>query len=224
MGDIVQRLEERIAVGPADVSALCLIPDSPMAGLVLAHGAGAGMRHGFLERLAAALADRAIATVRYQFPYKEQGRSRPDRPAVAVATVRAAVAYAGQRLPGLPLLAGGKSFGGRMTSTAAAEAPLPGVAGLVFVGFPLHPPNRPGITRAAHLAQVTVPMLFLQGTRDDLADLELVRQVTRDLPLATVHVMEGADHSFAVLKRSGRTAGEVMAELADTIVEWGRAL
>jgi predicted alpha/beta-hydrolase family hydrolase len=111
-----------------------------------------------------------------------------------------------------------------MTSTAAAEAPLPGVAGLVFVGFPLHPPNRPGITRAAHLAQVTVPMLFLQGTRDDLADLELVRQVTRDLPLATVHVMEGADHSFAVLKRSGRTAGEVMAELADTIVEWGRAL
>jgi len=206
------------------VSGLLIRPEAARAGYVLAHGAGAGMRHKFLERIAADLAERGIATLRYQFPYMEARKARPDSPAIAVATVRRAVEVAGRKLPGLPLVAGGKSFGGRMTSTAAAEAPLPGVRGLVFLGFPLHPPKRPGVARAEHLARVTVPMLFLQGTRDDLADLELIRQVTEPLgKLATVHVVEGGDHSFAVLKRSGRTNGEVMTELADAIAAFAAA-
>ena len=200
-----------ILVRPADAWAL----------YVLAHGAGAGMRHPFLEVLSQQLAERSIATLRYQFPYMEQRARRPDPPAVAAATVRAVVAEAARVAPGLPLVAGGKSFGGRMTSTAQAEAPLPGVRGLVFLGFPLHPPGRPGDARAEHLAQVQIPMLFLEGTRDDFADLTLLRPVvTRLGARATLHLVEGGDHSFHVPKRSGRTDADVMGELAEAIVGW----
>jgi len=202
------------------VSALLELPRGARALYVLAHGAGAGMRHPFMQAVAAGLAERGVATLRYQFPYIEAGGRRPDPPGVLEATVRAAVARAGAVAPGLPLVAGGKSLGGRMTSSAAAKAPLPGVRGLVFLGFPLHAPGKPGTERAAHLEQVQIPMLFLQGTRDALADLPLVRGVAERLPQATLHVVEGGDHSFAVLKRSGRTEAEVMAELADTIVAW----
>jgi predicted alpha/beta-hydrolase family hydrolase len=202
------------------VSALLERPSGARALYVLAHGAGAGMRHAFMEAVAAALAERGVATLRYQFPYLEAGGRRPDPPGVLEATVRAAVARAAEAAPGLPLVAGGKSLGGRMTSSAAARAPLPGVRGLVFLGFPLHAPGKRGTERAAHLERVRLPMLFLQGTRDALADLSLVRSVAESLPGATLHVVEGGDHSFAVLKRSGRTEAEVMAELADTIAEW----
>jgi predicted alpha/beta-hydrolase family hydrolase len=179
------------------------------------------MRHPFLELLATRLAERAIATLRYQFPYMERGAKRPDTPPVAVAAVRAAVEEAARVAPGLPLVAGGKSFGGRMTSTAQATAPLPGVTGLVFLGFPLHPPGRPGVTRAEHLDQVHLPMLFLQGTRDDFADLALLRQVLAPLGgRATLHVIEGGDHSFKVLKKSGRNDAEIMEELARALDEW----
>src|SRR6267378_7158905 len=169
-------VELRFAAGEraGDVSGLLLRPDGARLIYVLAHGAGAGMRHPFLESIAQRLAQRRIATLRYQFPYMEQRARRPDPPAVAAATVRAAVIEAARLAPGLPLVAGGKSFGGRMTSTAQAEEPLPGVRGLVFLGFPLHPPGRPGDARAEHLARVDVPMLFLQGTRDDFADRELL--------------------------------------------------
>lgn len=188
---------------------------------VLAHGAGAGMRHPYLETMAQRLAEQRIATLRYQFPYMEHGSRRPDPPAVAEATVRVAVEEAARVAPGLPLVAGGKSFGGRMTSSAQANAPLPGVAGLVFLGFPLHPPGRPGITRAAHLDRVAVPMLFLQGTRDEFADLTLLEQVIARLgKRATLHLVEGGDHSFKVLKRSGRTDAEATAEVVDAIAGW----
>lgn len=213
----------RIHVGDrtGDVSALLRLPEEARLLYVLAHGAGAGMRHRFMERVADELADRGVATLRYQFPYMESGRKRPDVPAVAQATVRAAVAAAVEATPGLPVVAGGKSFGGRMTSQAVAERSIDGVSGLVFLGFPLHPAGRPGTERAAHLQDVDVPMLFLQGTRDALADLALTREVCDDLgQRATLHVVEGGDHSFAVLKRSGRTADEVMTELADTLIEW----
>jgi predicted alpha/beta-hydrolase family hydrolase len=207
------------------VSGLLLRPPEPWAGYVLAHGAGAGMAHPFMESMARALLARGMATLRYQFPYTEAGGRRPDPPGVLLATVRAAVARARQLMPGLCLLAGGKSMGGRMTSNAAAERPLDDVAGLIFLGFPLHRPKRPAIDRADHLARVTLPMLFLQGTRDDLAELELIREVTAGLsPRATIHVVEGADHSFAVLKRSGRTGTEVLEELADTITAWARTI
>jgi predicted alpha/beta-hydrolase family hydrolase len=182
------------------------------------------MRHRFMEAIAGALAGRGVATLRYQFPYTEAGRRSPDPPGVLQATVRAAVAAAAGHAPGLPLLAGGKSLGGRMTSSAAARGTLSGVRGLVFLGFPLHAPNRPGIERAEHLDAVQLPMLFLQGTRDALADLDLMRTVTTRLgPRATLHVVEGGDHSFGVLKRSGRSEAEVLAELGDTIVEWASA-
>ena len=204
-----------------DVSGLLLRPDGARLLYVLAHGAGAGMRHPFLEDVARRLAERGIATLRYQFPYMEQRARRPDPPAVAAATVRAAVAEAGRAAPGLPLVAGGKSFGGRMTSTAQAEQPLPGVRGLVFLGFPLHPPGRPGDKRAEHLAQVRIPMLFVQGDRDEFADLKLLRPVVTQLgERATLHLVEGGDHSFHVLKRSGKTAADVMGELTDAIVAW----
>jgi uncharacterized protein len=207
------------------VSGLLLRPPEPWAGYVLAHGAGAGMAHPFLESVARALMARGMATLRYQFPYTEAGGRRPDPPGVLLATVRAAVARARELMTGIPLLAGGKSMGGRMTSNAAADRPLDGVAGLVFLGFPLHRPKHPAIDRAEHLERVTVPMLFLQGTRDDLADLELIREVTAGLgPRATLHVVDGADHSFAVLKRSGRTGADVLEELADTIAAWARSL
>ena len=204
-----------------DVSGLLLRPEGARLLYVLAHGAGAGMRHPFLESISQRLAERGIATLRYQFLYMEQRGRRPDPPAVAAATVRAAVIEAARVAPGLPLVAGGKSFGGRMTSTAQAEQPLPGVRGLVFLGFPLHAPGRPSDKRAEHLAQVRIPMLFLQGDRDEFADLKLLRPVVKQLgERAALHLVEGGDHSFHVLKRSGRTDAEVMAELVETIVAW----
>lgn len=214
--------ELRLAVDDASsVSALLLLPAGARALYVLAHGAGAGMRHPFLAALAERLAERGIGTLRYQFPYMERRAKRPDPPAVAQAAVRAAVAGAARQAPGLPLIAGGKSFGGRMTSAAQAMAPLEGVRGLAFLGFPLHPPGRPGDERAEHLARVRIPMLFLQGTRDEFADLKLLRPVVERLGgRATLHLVEGGDHSFHVLKRSGRTDADVMNELTAAIGEW----
>lgn len=218
-------LEIEVGERVGRVSALLLRPPEPWAGYVLAHGAGAGMTHPFMESVARALMARGMATVRYQFPYTEAGGRRPDPPGVLLATVRAAVARARELLPSLKLFAGGKSLGGRMTSHAAAERQLDEVAGLIFLGFPLHPPKRPAIERAEHLARVGQPMLFLQGTRDDLADLTLVREVCGGLgDRVTLHVVEGADHSFGVLKRSGRTGSEVLDELADTIAGWCRTI
>jgi predicted alpha/beta-hydrolase family hydrolase len=213
--------------GPDDVesTALLLAPDDPVALLCLAHGAGAGMRHDFMERFAQALAEEGVATLRWEFPYMAAGRRRPDRPGVAVPAVRHAVARAVEvrdaRWPGLPLLAGGKSFGGRMTSTAAAERPLDGVVGLVLVGFPLHPAGRPGTERAQHLSSVSVPMLFLQGTRDALAGLDLLRPVLSDLgPAATLHVEDDADHGFHVRKRTGRDDDGVRRSMATAVRAW----
>ncbi len=198
--------------------------DRPMEArwlLVLGHGAGAGMRHSFMEAIAGALNARGIATFRYQFAYMEKRLRRPDPQPVLLATVRSALAAAHAAAGDLPLLAGGKSMGGRMTSLAASEGGLEGVRGLVFFGFPLHPPGSPGTSRAEHLARVTTPMLFLQGTRDTLADLALLRPIVEGLgPKATLHVMDGADHSFAMLKRSGRSAREVIDELGGTVAEW----
>ena len=207
--------------GGARVSGLLLRPPDARWLYLLAHGAGAGMRHPFLETIARALAERGVATLRYQFPYMERRASRPDPPAVAAAAVRAAAAEAARLAPGLPLVAGGKSFGGRMTSTAQAEAPIPGVRGLVFLGFPLHPPGRPGDQRAEHLARVRIPMLFLQGDRDEFADLTLLQPVVERLgERATLHLVEGGDHSFKVLKRTGKTESDVMGDLVCAIVEW----
>lgn len=207
-----------------NVSGILLRPPDAWVGYVLAHGAGAGMRHRFMEGIAEELAGRGMATLRYQFPYLEAGVRRPDPPAVLEATVRAAVASARELMPELPLVAGGKSLGGRMTSNAQAKRPLPGVSGLVFLGFPLHPPKQPGESRADHLRAVDLPMLFLQGTRDALAQLDLITSVCQRLgSKATLHVVEGADHSFAVLKRSGRSDAEVMNELADTVAGWCRS-
>ena len=207
--------------GGPRVSGLLMRPPGARWLYVLAHGAGAGMRHPFLEAIAQRLAERDIATLRYQFPYMEQRARRPDPPALAAAAVRAAVMEAARAAPGVPLVAGGKSFGGRMTSTAQASEPLPAVRGLVFLGFPLHPPGRLGNERAEHLARVQVPMLFLQGTRDDFADLKLLRPVVKRLGTrATLHLVDGGDHSFRVLKRSGRTDADVMGELVGAIVEW----
>lgn len=204
-----------------EVSAVLLLPDGARCVLVLGHGAGAGMRHPFLECVAQRLARSGIGTFRYQFPYWERGRRRPDPRPVLLATVRAAVDAAAAAAEGLPLLAGGKSMGGRMTSLAAAAAPLPGVRGLVFLGFPLHPAGKPSTERGDHLKEVRLPMLFLQGTRDKLADLELVRPLLEPLDeRATLHVVEGADHSFHVLKRSGRTDDEVLDELTRVTREW----
>jgi uncharacterized protein len=207
------------------ISAILLRPPDAWVGYVLAHGAGAGMRHPFMEAIAESLARQGIATLRYQFPYTESGGRRPDPPGVLQATVRAAVAKAREVAPELPLVAGGKSLGGRMTSNAAAHHPLPGVLGLVFLGFPLHPAKQPGESRADHLRAVELPMLFLQGTRDALAELDRISSVCGRLgPRATLHVVEGADHSFAVLKRSGRSGAEVMEELALSVGEWCRSL
>jgi hypothetical protein len=216
----------RFAVqGNGEVSALLVRPPDARWLLVLGHGAGAGMAHPFLERLAVELAKTGIATLRYQFPYMEDRRRVPDRPELLLSTVAAAVRLATEAAPGLPFLAGGKSMGGRMTSQAAAENLLGAVRGLVFFGFPLHPPNRPGTKRAEHLAQVGVPMLFLQGTRDTLADLTLLRPVCAKLgSRATLHVISEADHSFHVLKKSGKTDAEVMTELAQTTAAWADKL
>lgn len=216
----------RFAVqGNGEVSALVVRPPSAQWLLVLGHGAGAGMAHPFLEKLAAELANAGIATLRYQFPYMEERRRVPDRPELLLSTVAGAVRLATETAPGLPLLAGGKSMGGRMTSQAAAENLLGAVKGLVFFGFPLHPPNRPGTKRAEHLAKVSVPMLFLQGTRDTLADLTLLRPICAKLgSRATLHIIAEADHSFHVLKKSGKTDAEVMTELAQTTAGWATKL
>ena len=188
---------------------------------VFGHGAGAGMRHAFMERVCHQLADRGVGTFRYQFPYMEYGKKRPDIHRVLHGTVRAAVAAAREAAPDARLVAGGKSMGGRMTSLVQSSAPLPDVAGLIFLGFPLHAPNKPGTDRADHLRNVAVRMLFLQGTRDSLADLTLLTPVVNALGgRATMHIVEGGDHSFKVLKRSGRTDDEVFDQLTDTIDMW----
>ena len=213
--------------GMGGVSALIVRPPRAVLGYVLAHGAGAGMRHAFMEAIAQRLAARCVATFRYQFPYMEAGTGRPDAPGVAAATVRAAVAEAGRRLEGLPLIAGGKSFGGRMTSTAAAEVPLHGVRGLAFLGFPLHPPGKPGTSRADHLDRVAVPMLFVQGTRDEFAELSLLVPVLERLGRrATLYRVEGGDHSFVVPKAmgGGRGKDEVLDELAEALSSWAARL
>ena len=203
------------------VSALVQVPDDAQGLYVFAHGAGAGMDHKGMASVADALAGERVATLRYQFPYMERGSKRVDSPPVAHAAVRAAVAEAGRRLPDLPLFAGGRSFGGRMTSQAQALAPLPGVRGLVFVGFPLHPAGKPGVQRAEHLGDVTIPMLFLQGTRDELAELPLLRSVLEPLAKrATLHVVDDADHSFHVRASSGRKDPDVVLELARTMSAW----
>ena len=216
----------RFAVeGDGEVSAILVRPAKARWLLVLAHGAGAGITHPFLEKLAHELADAGVASFRYQFPYMEQRRRVPDSPPVAMATVAGAVRAAAKAGAGLPLLAGGKSFGGRMTSQAASQQLLEGVHGLVFFGFPLHPPNKPGIKRAEHLAKVQVPMLFLQGTRDTLADLKLLRPICADLgSLAKLHIIETADHSFHVLRSSGRTDADALRELAQTTASWAENL
>lgn len=203
---------------------LLLRPPDAWALLVLAHGAGAGMRHRFMQRMAEGLSRRGVATLRFEFPYWARGSRRIDPPAVLEQAVRDAVAAGASLCPELPRFAGGKSLGGRMTTRAAAAAPLD-VRGIVLLGFPLHPAKRPAIERAEHLTRVRHPMLFLQGTRDALADLELLGPVLKPLQetgLATLHVVEGADHGFDVLKRSGRTGGEVLEELADTAAAWMR--
>ena len=203
------------------VSALLQVPPDALACYVLAHGAGAGMTHPFMTGVANELSARGIATLRYQFPYMEKRSKRPDSPKVAQATVRAAVAEAAQRLPGLVLVAGGKSFGGRMTSQAQAASPLPGVRGLAFVGFPLHPAGVPSSDRAKHLFDVQLPMLFLQGTRDELAHLALIESLAGVLgERARLKLFDDADHSFHVPKRSGRTDAQVIGDLADALVHW----
>lgn len=214
-------MEIQIPVEEGSVSGLFLRPDQPNALLVFAHGAGAGMGHGFMASVAERLADRGVATLRYQFPYMERRTRRPDPQPILLATVRAALNAAQGLEPDLPMFAGGKSMGGRMTSLALSERPAPGVLGLVFFGFPLHAPGRREVQRGAHLAQVTVPLLFLQGTRDHLADLELLRPVVAALgDHARLHVVDGADHGFHVPKRSGRDDAEVLDELADVTASW----
>ena len=212
----------RFAVeGAGEVSAILMRPAEARWLLVLAHGAGAGMTHPFLEKLAGQLASAGVATFRYQFPYMEERRHVPDRPPVAAAAVAAAVGAAAEAAPGLTLLAGGKSFGGRMSSQAASQGLLEGVRGLVFFGFPLHPPNKPGTKRAEHLSKVPMPMLFLQGTRDTLADLKLLRPICADLgSRATLHIIETADHSFHVLKSAGKSDPDVLRELAQATASW----
>ncbi len=193
----------------------------PRAAFVFSHGAGAGMRHAFMAQVADRLSALGVTTLRYQFPYMERGRKAPDRPPVLIETVRAAVREARSRFPELPLIAGGKSMGGGMTSAAACMEPLPGVAGLAFFGFPLHPAGRESVERGAHLSGVGLPMLFLQGTRDKLADLELLEPLLGDVsPRPALHVLEGADHGFHVLKRSGRTDDEVVDEACRTFSDW----
>ena len=216
----VQPLRIEIAAGDP-VSALLIKPPQARACYVFAHGAGAGMAHATMETIAAGLADRGIATLRYQFPYMKKGSKRPDSPAVAHAAVRAAVAEAARCCAGLPLIAGGKSFGGRMTSQAQALDALPGIRGLAFFAFPLHPAGKPSSDRAKHLAGIDIPMLFLQGTRDALAELSLLEPIVNGLgKLATLRLIKEADHSFHVLARSGRNDREVMTEVLAAFAAW----
>ena len=215
-----QKLDIQIA-NAGSVSALLIRPAEARACFVFAHGAGAGMTHPFMETFATGLGERGVASLRYQFPYIEKGSRRPDPPAIAQAAVRAAVAEAGRTCPGMPLIAGGKSFGGRMTSQAQAITPLVSVRGLAFLGFPLHPAGKPSGDRAKHLAGVHVPMLFMQGTRDSLAESTLLESVVNSLgPSASLHLVREADHSFHVLARSGRNDREVMKEILDTLSTW----
>jgi len=211
-----------IAIDDAQrVSGLLQLAPQARACYVLAHGAGAGMAHPFMAAVANELAERGIATLRYQFPYMERGSKRPDAPALAHATVRAAVAAASRLVPDLPLVAGGKSFGGRMTSQAQAVSPLPGVRGIAFLGFPLHPAGKPSDERAEHLSKVQLPMLFLQGTRDELADVQLIQSLVDRLGArATLKLFADADHSFHVPARSGRTDAAVRSELLDALAAW----
>jgi hypothetical protein len=214
-----------IPVGNDHVAGLLQTPDQPRACYVLAHGAGAGMNHPFMTAVASGLAERRIATLRYQFLYMERGSKRPDPPKLAHAAVRAATAEAALRLPKLPLIAGGKSFGGRMTSQAQAALPLPGVRGLAFFGFPLHPAGKPSAERAAHLADVQIPMLFLQGTRDPLAELVQLEPVCKSFGArATLKLFADADHSFHVPARTGRKDAQVLSELLDVFATWTKTL
>jgi predicted alpha/beta-hydrolase family hydrolase len=211
----------RIPIGEESVSGLLLRPADAKALYVFAHGAGAGMAHRAMESNAQGLAARAIATLRYQFPYMEKGGRRPDPPKIAHAAVRAAVVEAARLAPDLRLFAGGRSFGGRMTSQAEADAPLPGVRGLAFLGFPLHPAGKPGIERAEHLSLVAIPMLFVSGSRDTLAELDLLRAAVAGLGRpATLHLVDQADHSFKVAAKSGRTPADAEAEALDALAEW----
>jgi len=207
--------------GSQNVSGLLTAPASARACYVLAHGAGAGMTHPFMEAVAKGAAQRDIATLRYQFPYMERGSKRPDTPRVAQAAVRAAVAEAARLAPGIPLIAGGKSFGGRMTSQAQAASPLPGVRGIAFLGFPLHAAGKPSDERGNHLLEVRVPMLFLQGDRDNLADIALLEKLVNKLGgRATLTVFPGADHSFHVPARAGRKDTEVMTDVLVALADW----
>lgn len=221
----MSRIRFRASRSAGEVSAAITRPDDARWLVVLAHGAGAGMTHPFMETLAERLAAHGVATLRYQFPYVERGSKRPDPPPLLEATVRSAVEAAAGVAGDLPLLAGGKSLGGRMTSRAAAREPLDGVRGLVFFGFPLHAIGKPGTERADHLDGIGVPMLFLQGSRDRLADLALLAPVVERLgPRATIHVVDGADHSFHVPARSGRNDGDVIEELAAETARWAAKL
>ena len=218
-------LEKSISVdveeGGARVSGLFLRPENSRSLLVFGHGAGAGMKHPFMTEIAHGLAERGVATLRYQFPYIEAGRKRPDPKPVLLATVRAAVSRAKDLDKKLPLFVGGKSMGGRMSSMAMAQNPISGVKGIVFFGFPLHPPGMPSVDRAAHLADVKVPMLFLQGTRDKLADLTLLKPVIKTLgKRAHLHIIEGGEHSFHLPKSQGKTDAAVLDDLSETAVQW----
>ena len=207
------------------VSALLMSPLSARACFVFAHGAGAGMTHPSMEAVASGLCELGIATLRFQFPYMERGSRSPDTPALCHATVRAAVVEAARLSDGLPLIAGGRSFGGRMTSQAQAKAPLPGVLGLAFLGFPLHPAGRPAVERARHLSETKIPLLFLQGTRDELADPSLLQPVVRQLGArATLKLIEAANHSFHVPARSGRNDQQVVGELVHALADWSGSL
>jgi uncharacterized protein len=212
----------KIAIENAgSISALLVLPPQAKNCFILAHGAGAGMTHPFMKKVATGLGARGVATLRYQFPYMEAGSKRPDRPATAHAAVRAAVAEAARQCPGLRLIAGGKSFGGRMTSQTQAATPLAGVHGLAFLGFPLHPAGKPSSERAEHLFDIHIPMLFMQGSRDKLAELSLLEPLIKQLgPSASLHLVPEADHSFHVPARSGRNDGEVMDEVLDNFVNW----
>jgi predicted alpha/beta-hydrolase family hydrolase len=214
-----------VNVGAGQVSGLLLRPSRAKALYLFAHGAGAGMTHRAMESNAQGLAERGIATLRYQFPYMEKGSRRPDPPKIAHAAVRAAAEKARELAPDLPLFAGGRSFGGRMTSQTQTEAPLAGVRGLAFLGFPLHPAGKPGIERAEHLSLVQVPMLFVSGSRDALAELDLLNSVVRSLgEQATLHLVMDADHSFKVAAKSGRTPSDAEADALDAMADWMLAL
>jgi len=225
MAPISMREANEITIGAGDkagnVSGLLLAPRDSKALVVLAHGAGAGMRHRFMETISEKLAEQKIGTLRYQFPYMEKRIKRPDSETVLTDTVRAALATAKKQAGDLPLFAGGKSMGGRMTSLAAAKAPLDGVRGLIFVGFPLHAAGKPGAERGKHLADINVPMLFLQGSRDALADLKLLEPLCRRLgKSAELFVIEGGDHSFHMLKSSGRSDEEALDEVVGKVASW----